>query len=77
LSTEKLLHYAAQLGSDCPFFIFNKACFAEQKGEKISPVELSLSPYTLVIIKPPVQVNTAWAYSQITPRVPSKNYPYY
>ena len=27
LSTEQLIEYAAKLGSDCPFFIMNTACY--------------------------------------------------
>ena len=29
LSEKQLINYALQLGSDCPFFILNKPCFAQ------------------------------------------------
>ena len=42
LSTSKLLNYALQLGSDCPFFIINKPCFASGRGEVLEELELDL-----------------------------------
>jgi 4-diphosphocytidyl-2-C-methyl-D-erythritol kinase len=32
LSQQQLINYALQLGSDCPFFIINKPCFATSRG---------------------------------------------
>jgi 4-diphosphocytidyl-2-C-methyl-D-erythritol kinase len=37
---EKLLNFALQLGSDCPFFIKDTPCFATGRGELLQPVEL-------------------------------------
>jgi 4-diphosphocytidyl-2-C-methyl-D-erythritol kinase len=67
LSTEQLLDYALQLGSDCPFFIINKPCLATSRGEILEPVDLSLQSYTLVLVNPGIHVSTAWAFSQIRP----------
>src|SRR6185436_3785775 len=33
LSEKQLINYSLQLGSDCPFFILNKPCFATGRGE--------------------------------------------
>jgi 4-diphosphocytidyl-2-C-methyl-D-erythritol kinase len=71
LSTEKLLGYALQLGSDCPFFIINKPCFATGRGESLEPIALNLSAYTFVIVNPGIHVNTAEAFSLVTPALPS------
>ncbi len=38
LSDEQLINYALQLGSDCPFFIINRPCFATSRGEKMEDV---------------------------------------
>lgn len=65
LSVEKLLDYALQLGSDCPFFIINKPCIGSGRGEKLIPVSLDLSGYQLVLVNPGIHVNTGWAFSQI------------
>ena len=65
LSTEKLLAYALQLGSDCPFFIINKPTFATGRGEILETVPLDLSAYKIVIIYPGIHIGTEWAFSQL------------
>ncbi len=40
LGEEELVSLAATLGSDCPFFIFNRPMFAEGRGEKLTPFPL-------------------------------------
>ncbi len=68
LSTEALIDLALQLGSDCPFFIHNRPVFASGRGEIMEPVDLDLSPYTLVIIHPGIHISTAEAFSGVRPR---------
>lgn len=67
ISEKKLIEYALQLGSDCPFFIKNKACYATQRGEKLTPIQLDLSRYKIVLVNPGIHINTGWAFSQIHP----------
>ncbi|KXK43488.1 MAG: 4-(cytidine 5'-diphospho)-2-C-methyl-D-erythritol kinase [Chitinophagaceae bacterium] len=67
LSKNELENYALQLGSDCPFFIENKTALAKGRGEQLWPIELNLSAYHFVIIKPPIHISTSWAFSQIKP----------
>ena len=67
LSTSQLLAYALKLGSDCPFFIYNKACHASSRGEVLMPIDLNLSMYTIVLIHPGIHISTAWAFQQLTP----------
>jgi 4-diphosphocytidyl-2-C-methyl-D-erythritol kinase len=66
LSDEQLIDYALQLGSDCPFFITNKPAYATGRGEKLEPVKLDLSNYSIVLINPGIHINTGWAFSRIT-----------
>jgi 4-diphosphocytidyl-2-C-methyl-D-erythritol kinase len=73
LSTDELISYALQLGSDCPFFIINKPCFATGRGEVLEEVKLDLSAYKIVLINPGIHVNTGWAFSNITPALPQKS----
>lgn len=68
LQESELERYAASLGADCPFFIRNKAVFAEGIGDVFSPVELPLGDYGLYLIKPDIHVPTAEAYAQIIPQ---------
>jgi 4-diphosphocytidyl-2-C-methyl-D-erythritol kinase len=67
LKEDELEHLAAQLGSDCPFFIKNKALIAGGRGEVLSPVDLNLRGMYIVIVKPEVSISTAEAYARITP----------
>ena len=65
LSKEQLISYALQLGSDCPFFILNKPCYATGRGELLEPVELDLSAFQFAIINPGIHINTGWAFEQL------------
>ena len=73
LTEESLIRYALQLGSDCPFFILNKPCFATGRGEHMLPVTVNLTGYTIVLINPGIHVNTGGAFAKITPAVPAKS----
>jgi len=65
LPEERLMAYALQLGSDCPFFIINQPCYATGRGEILTPVQLDLSGYQLVLVHPGIHVVTGWAFSRI------------
>jgi len=67
LSGQKLMEWAAMLGSDCAFFIPDRPAFASGKGEVLEELEFSLEDYQLVLLKPPAGVSTAEAYSGIVP----------
>ena len=70
LSDDDLARYAVRLGADCPFFIYNRPMLAEGIGDVLSPIEVSLTGYSLVLVKPSVSVSTAEAYSLVTPSIP-------
>lgn len=69
---DELAACAAQLGADCPFFIYNRPMLAEGIGDRLSPVDLSLQGYTLFLVKPPIAVSTAEAYSRVVPALPGE-----
>lgn len=71
LTHEQLMNYASQLGSDCAFFVENKPAFASGRGEQIELINLDLSAYSIVIIKPNVHISTTEAYQSIVPLHPS------
>ena len=73
LSPQQLIDYALQLGSDCPFFIYNQPCFAVSRGEKMQKIELDLSSFTILIVNPRIHVSTGWAFSQLIPQQPLKS----
>ncbi len=68
LSDESLAERALQLGSDCPFFIYNSPQYARGRGELMEPVEVDLSGYTLHIVCPDVHVSTKEAFGMIQPK---------
>lgn len=70
LTAGQLRIIASELGADCPFFIENQPAFATGKGTMLAPIEIDLSNYHFVLVKPPFGVNTASAYKAITPRRP-------
>lgn len=65
LSKDVLANYAAKIGSDCPFFIYNQPMLGSGRGEILSPVELSLKGHSLVLVKPASSVGTAEAYKGV------------
>lgn len=67
LDSTQLLQYAAQLGSDCPFFILNTPCLGGGRGEQLTPISLDLSGYTFALADPGVHISTAQAFSLCTP----------
>lgn len=70
LTSRQLEDYASRLGSDCPFFIRNKPVFATGTGNEFHSIELDLSAYQIVVLKPHLSVNTAEAYKNIVPQKP-------
>ena len=71
LSDEQLASYAAQLGSDCAFFIYNRPMFGSGRGEILEPFELDLTGYRVEVFIPEgIAVSTADAYRGIVPLEP-------
>ena len=67
LSREQLAAMAASLGADCPFFIYNTPMMATGIGDVLSPIDVDIKRFTLLLIKPDVSVPTKAAYAQVTP----------
>lgn len=72
LNEKELLNYASQLGSDCPFFILNRPVIAEGRGNVFKPLTLTLTGWTLVLVKPYSNITTAEAYANIVPHSPDE-----
>ncbi|RXQ87498.1 4-(cytidine 5'-diphospho)-2-C-methyl-D-erythritol kinase [Ancylomarina salipaludis] len=65
--------WVSQLGSDCAFFIKNKPAFAFEKGDKLCSIDLDLSGFHILLIKPDIHISTAEAYANIKPNKPEKS----
>ena len=73
LDDETLSGYAASLGSDCAFFIYNRPMLGTGRGEILEPYPLDLTGYRLEVFIPEgVAVSTADAYRGIVPALPPK-----
>lgn len=70
ITLEEQKNLATQLGADCTFFLENRPSFATGIGDQLTPIELSLAGYHLVLIKPNIHVSTPEAYSGVTPQEP-------
>ena len=64
---------AAELGSDCPFFVYDSACHATGRGEILQPYACDLSNYKIALVHPGIHVSTAWAFSQLQPHAKEKS----
>ena len=69
LDNQILSEYAARLGSDCAFFVFNRPMIGSGRGEVLEPYDIDLSEYEIKVLIPEgVAVSTAEAYKGIVPR---------
>ena len=73
LSIDQLKKYAAQLGSDCVFFMEDKPMIGTGRGEVLNAIRAKLSGKFIVVIKPDVHLWTAEAYAGIKPVLNSKS----
>lgn len=67
LSTSEREAFAAQLGSDCPFFIRNTPAHVTGRGESIHPIDLNLKGWWMVVLHPGVHIPTPTAFGWINP----------
>jgi len=67
LSLDRLSEIAATIGADCPLFVYNRPMHATGTGTTLTSVEIDMSPYHILIVKPPVKVSTRDAYLGVSP----------
>jgi 4-diphosphocytidyl-2-C-methyl-D-erythritol kinase len=73
LAAEALHRIASQLGSDCPFFLYDRAMMMEGRGEVLSKFSPPLEDLEMVILFPGIHISTAKAYAGVTPRKPERH----
>ncbi len=64
LSTRRLMRISARLGADVPFCIKGGTASAEGIGDIIKPLK-SIKKTNAVVVKPPINISTPWAYSSL------------
>ncbi|MBF1385321.1 4-(cytidine 5'-diphospho)-2-C-methyl-D-erythritol kinase [Prevotella aurantiaca] len=73
LDAPTLQRYAARLGADCAFFVTAEPSFATGIGDILTPMSdqcAHLKGLYLLIVKPPVAISTAQAFSFVKPQPP-------
>ena len=73
LPDEMLEIYAGELGSDCPFFIYNEPMFVSGRGDVLEKFSVpALDDFEIRLCLPEgISVSTKEAYAGLTPAVPS------
>jgi 4-diphosphocytidyl-2-C-methyl-D-erythritol kinase len=64
LPEPELINLAQSVGSDVPFFLFNKPAIVQGKGEIIQPVHFPFD-FHIVLVYPLMQISTKFAYSLV------------
>ena len=73
LNDAELAAKAAELGSDCAFFIYNRPMLGTGRGEVLEPFDIDLSRFRInVTIPEGIAVSTADAYRGIIPATPAR-----
>ncbi len=66
LNQHELLNYSTKLGSDCPFFLFNKPSFISGVGDVInSKIDFNLKGYKILLIYPFKFLSTSQVFKNI------------
>jgi 4-diphosphocytidyl-2-C-methyl-D-erythritol kinase len=68
LPVERMMHLAALLGSDVPFFLLGGTAAVMGRGDELYPVPDLRSPHVLVV-SPDIHVSTPEAYRLLSPRL--------
>ncbi|SIN77418.1 4-(cytidine 5'-diphospho)-2-C-methyl-D-erythritol kinase [Halodesulfovibrio marinisediminis] len=63
LSADALNKLAATIGADVPFFLNNVPAHATGIGDVLTPSDITLEGYSLVLICPDVSISTPWAFA--------------
>lgn len=67
ISNEDLEVRAGKIGADCPFFIRNTPTLAYERGDRFKAIDVSLSGYNMLLIKPDIHISTKEAFDGIAP----------
>ncbi len=68
LNTEQMKNYAAQLGSDCAFFIEDKPAYVFGRGNELENFGIDLSKYYITLLYPNIHSSTSIAYKNVLKR---------
>jgi len=69
ICNSELEKMASKLGADCALFIDNKPKMCRGIGDQLTPVNIDLNNYQIMIVKPEVHISTAEAYRGCNPGI--------
>ena len=62
---EKILNLALSIGSDVPFFLMMKPCYAGSRGEKMVSLKDFKIDHDILIVNPNLHISTKWAFERL------------
>lgn len=62
---KRIMEIASATGSDVPFFLISKPCYADGKGDKLRILNNFRLKYKILIVTPATHVSTRWAYENL------------
>ncbi len=62
---KKIIETALSVGSDVPFFLIQKPCYATGRGEKMKILNDFKINYEILLVNPNKHVSTKWAYENL------------
>lgn len=68
----RLHQLASELGSDCPFFLFDHPMLGSGRGEILEKINIDLKGYKIEFDFLQIHISTAQAFSGISPQKPKK-----
>jgi 4-diphosphocytidyl-2-C-methyl-D-erythritol kinase len=71
IGDNKLMQYAARIGSDCSFFVQDNPMIGFGRGDVLKPCQPDLQGKYLVVVNPGLHVSTAEAYAGVLPGAPA------
>ena len=76
LSKDALMKHAAELGSDCPFFVQDAPALVRGRGEIVEPLhgDLPMRGWWVVVANPGIHISTAEAFGDVIPTPRSTNW---
>ena len=60
-----VMNVALSVGSDVPFFLISKPCFAHGRGDKLKLLPDFKLNYKILLVNPNLHISTKWAYENI------------
>ena len=75
LKPKALADLAVGLGADVPFFLLNRPCIVRGIGDILEPIE-KWPKFWYVIVKPGLDVSTAWIYGNLKLKLTKGEYQY-